>query len=80
MMKPEPHTPHFVSPENRYCGRRARPMLPPSATARLVACCRSFAASHNSSLMMRSVGTLFVIYSADRFSLDTRLPVSGFFT
>ena len=23
MMKPAPHTPHFVRPENRYCGRRS---------------------------------------------------------
>jgi hypothetical protein len=26
MMNPAPQTPHFVSPENRYCGRFAAPM------------------------------------------------------
>src|SRR3970282_130858 len=76
MMKPEPHTPHFVSPENRYCGRRARPMLPPSATARLVAFCRSFAPSHSSLLIMRSAGTLFEIHSFAGFSLETQRDAS----
>ena len=28
MMKPAPQTPHFVRPENRYCGRFATPMAP----------------------------------------------------
>jgi hypothetical protein len=78
-MKPEPHTPHFVSPDNRYCGRRARPKVPPSATARLTPFCRSFAESHSSSLMMWSAGTVFVIHSDDGFSPETRFPVSGFF-
>jgi len=80
MMKPESHTPHFVRPENRYCGRRARPIFPLSATVRLVTPWRSFAASHSSSLMMRNTGTLFVIHSFAGFNLETRFPVSGFFT
>ena len=80
MMKPEPHTPHFVRPENKYWGRRARPMFPLSATARLVARWRSFAASHSSSLMMRRAGMPFVIHSFDGFKRETRLPVSGFLT
>jgi hypothetical protein len=37
MMNPAPQTPHFDNPENRYCGRRAKPMLPVRAIVRRVA-------------------------------------------
>jgi hypothetical protein len=30
MMNPAPQTPHFVSPENRYCGRFATPIAAPA--------------------------------------------------
>jgi hypothetical protein len=80
MMNPAPHTPHFVSPENRYRGRFAVPSLPVAAIARRVCVWRSFAADYSSSGTIRKCGTSVVIHSEDGFSLDTRLPVSGFFT
>jgi hypothetical protein len=68
----------FVSPEKRYCGRRAFTMLVADASARLVASCRLFAAVHSSSETIRNSGTSLVIHSDRGFSLDTRRPVSGF--
>ena len=57
-----------------------RSSLPVDAIARRVCVWRSFAADHSSSGTIRKCGTSVVILSEDGFSLDTRLPVSGFFT
>jgi len=65
-MKPAPHSPHFVRPENRYFGwRNWLKCLPSSPDPHL--CCtlafRAWTPFQSSSSMMRSSETSFVIHS-----------------
>ena len=46
---PAPQTPHFVRPEDRYCGHRAPPGLPAVLTACRLCSWRCFASAHSSS-------------------------------
>ena len=80
MMNPAPQMPHFVRPENRYCGRRAPAGLPAVLTACRLCFWRGFAAVQSSSQHDSQSGTSFRIHSVAGFRRDTRFPVSGFFT
>ena len=80
MMNPAPQMPHFVRPENRYCGRFAAPMAPAVFIVCRVCFWRDFAAVQSSSGTIRSSGTSRDIHSDVGLSRDTRFPVSGFFT
>ena len=65
--KPPPQTSHFVSPENRYFGRRARTMPALTSSCGWTLAAPSTACQRSSS-MMRSSGTSFVIHTVDGFS------------
>ena len=78
MMNPAPQTPHFVRPENRYCGRFAAPMRPRSHRVPCV-----LTRLRSGPEVVRhdpQLGTSRDIHSDVGFSRDTRFPVSGFFT
>src|SRR5215204_4966194 len=79
MMNPAPQMPHFVRPENWYCGRFAAPTAPAVFIVCRVCFWRDFAAVQISSGTIRSCGTSRDIHSDVGLSRDTRFPVSGFF-
>src|SRR5688572_26429395 len=82
MTYPPPHSAHFVRPEKRYFGRRARLncLGSPFDATRRISACRAFTWLHSSSSTIRSSGTTVVTHSDGGFGLETRLPVSGSLT
>jgi hypothetical protein len=82
MTYPPPHSPHFVSPENRNFGRlpRLNREGSPFDVIRRMAACRAFTSPHSVSFTIRKSGTLVVTHCDGGFGRETRLPVSGSFT
>src|SRR5205809_7827298 len=79
MTYPPPYSAHFVRPEKRYFGRRARlnRFGSPFDVTRRISTCRAFTWFQSSSSTIRSSGTAVVTHSNDEFGRETRLPVSG---